>query len=214
MRQRYAILLDAQGEITLPALELPWWDVEQDRARIARVEATTLNVSAPETTVSSAARNPVTASNQGPAYGLLVQLGNDAWAWLLSGATVLLLLYLGWCKRNDFRAAWKSSQARRQTRKRLLEACANNDAPAARRTLIAWARAHWRDAGICSFRQVTDRADAADWKPVLAELDASVFAGTARDWRGAQLALLIRQRTRRGATTSARQARLPDPYGA
>ena len=216
LRQRYAILLDVPGEITLPALQLQWWDVVQNRVRTARVEATTLKVSAPAPGDAVARpRELAAAADRAPAYELLVQLGQDAWAWLSAAALSLLLLFLAWRKRDDFQNACLRARGRRQSRMRLLAACAANDAPAARRELIGWGRAHWRDDGISSLRQIADRAGQAGWNEVLEQLDAAVFAGVARDWRGDGLALLVEQQGRVGkAARTPRDAGLPDPYGA
>ncbi|WP_027069370.1 BatD family protein [Novilysobacter defluvii] len=44
VRRQFALVPSAAGEVTLPALELQWWDVGADRARTARLEPVTLTV--------------------------------------------------------------------------------------------------------------------------------------------------------------------------
>ena len=44
VRRQFALVPSAAGEVTLPALEMQWWDVASDRARAARLEPVTLEV--------------------------------------------------------------------------------------------------------------------------------------------------------------------------
>lgn len=44
VRRQFALVPSAAGEVTLPAVEVQWWDVASDRARTARLEPVTLSV--------------------------------------------------------------------------------------------------------------------------------------------------------------------------
>ena len=216
VRQHYAILLDSPGEITLPALELQWWDVVQGRTRTARIEATRLQVAAADPGQAvTRARDLVESAGRAPAYGLLFQLGENALIGLSAGAAAMLLLILAWWQRDGLGKAWRRGRARRRTRERLLRACTCHDAVAARRELIAWGRAQFDDEGISSLRQIADRARDAGWSKAIDELDTAVFASVSIDWRGDRLALLVQREGRAGKAPGTLQAaRLPDPYGA
>lgn len=105
VRRQFALVPSAAGEVTLPALELQWWDVEADRARTARLEPVTLTV-LPGAGVPT---RPAPAGATGPTMGdpgadVGAGLAGDAPAppsnrgWILAAATfaALWLLTLVW----------------------------------------------------------------------------------------------------------------------
>lgn len=70
-------------------------------------------------------------------------------------------------------------------RKAFLAACGANDAPTARRELLAWARAHWPDAPPAGLTALAQRVDAHQ-ATLLRELDRACYAGGI--WQGGPLA--------------------------
>jgi hypothetical protein len=60
-----AIVPTRVGELRIPALEIAWWDVENDQARVARLPARTLQVAAGAGTPTGNQRSPLQAQ---PAY--------------------------------------------------------------------------------------------------------------------------------------------------
>lgn len=105
VRRQFALVPSAAGEVTLPALELQWWDVEADRARTARLEPVTLTV-LPGAGVPT---RPAPAGATGPAVDdpgadVVTGLAGDTPAspanrgWILAAATfaALWLLTLVW----------------------------------------------------------------------------------------------------------------------
>lgn len=214
LRQRYAIVLERAGEVTLPAVKLDWWDVGQDRARVARVEATTLTVAAAVSTNDGIRdRDLVAAGDPATLAGGQPHGPRAAWAWL---AGALGGIALAWYTRRHWSrvaALYKALRQRRRCLKNVERACSSNDAIAARIGLLEWSRAHWGDPRIYSLRQLAARTS-DDWVGALARLDAAVFAAHQRAWQGDELRRLIRRQHRNPGASNAQQAanELPGPY--
>jgi len=209
LQQRYVIVFEQAGEITLPALELAWWDTAQDRARVGRIDATTLTITAPASPVERL-RTGSGDTVAGATTSALPQ------RWLVLALALLALLGLSWIVRRQSRRfmAWLE-QARRQRDSwlRLERACADNNAVAARRELIDWSRARWRDERISSLRQIAARSVLQSWADELARLDAAVFAAQRGTWQGQGLLRLLEQQRRDGAAPKKHLLQsLPGPY--
>jgi hypothetical protein len=204
LQQRYAIVFEQAGEITLPALALAWWDTGQDRARVARVESTTLTISAPAVSVD-------------PQRGVAAAAtGAQPLRWLALALAGLVVFGLAWIARRQDNGvlAWLERARRgRYSRLRVERACAANDAVAARRGLIDWGRAYWQDQRINSLRQIAARSGLQSWVDELARLDAAVFAAERSAWQGQGLRRLLQQQRRSDAARKRKRLQvLPGPY--
>lgn len=99
-RQRIVLVPLGAGELEVPALELPWWDIKADRARIARSQPLRIAVqpaAAPPPT--PAATGPAPAASEGAPAGdasAVPAPGGGPWPWIAA------LLALGW----GLHAAW------------------------------------------------------------------------------------------------------------
>ena len=209
LQQRYVIVFEQAGEITLPSLELAWWDTAQDRARLARIEATTLTI-----TARASPLDRLSASSGEEVAGTTA--GALPLRWLVLALAGLALLGLPWIARRQSRRllAWLGQTRRqRDSRLRLEQACADNDAVAARRELIGWSRARWRDERISSLRQIAARCGLQSGTDELARLDAAVFAAAPGAWQGQGLRRLLKQQRRGGAARKRQRLQaLPGPY--
>jgi hypothetical protein len=226
LQQRYAIIFDQAGEITLPGLELHWWNLNLDRAAVTSVAATGLTVSA---TGAPAASSTVAGDSlSGVAKGGVIKgLGTSArglippglyqhWTWLLllpGGLLMVTLLMLAKPLYARILARLQLAGTRRRCLQNLKQACHSNDAPQTRHELMKWGRVHWRDHRICSLHQLARPGQSAHWTRELAGLDAAVFALQVDDWHGNALWELIRQEVK--STSAKKQPRtslLPGLY--
>lgn len=162
----FAIVPQRDGELSIPAITLDWWDVAHDRAEQASVPARILQVSGAVVGASSAPppqaaqpviRNtPVPAASAAPATAPI--LSNEAQpVWraiaLVSFALWLLVVVaaVAWfsMRRKERKAAPPGAKAaiaealpdHRTLRKETLDAARSHDAAACERALLAWARA-------------------------------------------------------------------------
>ncbi len=165
--RKFAIVPNRPGSLTLPALSLSWWDTGHDRAANAEVPALTLNVApagagvpsaeaqnatnvAKATTAQSpaatAAPRPLildtSASGELRTWRMLALIALGLWALTVAAG-------LAWMLRQRRRAALAPlaalpvsvSASATSARKAFDGACARDDARAAARALLAWARA-------------------------------------------------------------------------
>jgi hypothetical protein len=201
LQQRYAIIFDQAGEITLPGLSLHWWNLDLGRAVVTSVAATGLTVSA---TAASAASSPVTVDSlngavkgQGTSARGLISSGlYQHWTWLLllpGGLLMVTLLMLAKPLYARILVRLRLAGKRRRCLHNLKQACRSDDAAQTRHELINWGRVHWRDHRISGLHQLARPGQSVHWARELASLDAAVFAQRVDDWRGNALWELIRQ---------------------
>lgn len=227
--QTVALIADQPGHYSFPRLAVTWWDTSSNQARQAILPARTLVVlpapgsptpatPAPVATAAPvAARSPSTAPQPAPA-----QQGNEPpWRWISLGLVILWLATL---------AAWLLSRRPRtpplprprpaapvpppatasQARSAFIEACRNDDAPGARRHLLAWAAAMWgtMPSGLSA---VAARLDDPEVTSLLRELDRACFASD-RHWSGQALATALGALPATRATVSRSSTRLAPLY--
>lgn len=201
--QDIAIIANAAGQYEIPALHLYWWDTDKNVQREIELPARTLDV-LPGTGGTAA---PPAPSNQNSdvtmpsaissaLQGTESSTTNYRWAWI---SLFFALLWLGtlaaWWRSNRRNAknppnaqpATPTVSAPRiaEARKAFQQACHNNDAPAARRHLLDWARATWPQDPPIGLKALAERMSDDRFKPLLGELDRACYADG--EWQGTAL---------------------------
>jgi hypothetical protein len=213
--ERLSMLPTQPGEFELPAVEMRWWDVENDRPRTARLAPVVLRVQpAPGTELPGrpdavaggvagaasgvAGRGPVGGSGFGAA-GQTVVTDPGMWPWLA------LFLGLGWLTTGGL--WWRrtlglpvptapptggehAARSLGAALRRVREACEANDVGLARQAVLAWGRARWSDHTVndlIAVRRLGGEALARE----LDQLDASRYAAEGQPWDGRALAALV-----------------------
>ena len=205
-RDQYAIIGLAGGEIELPALQVPWWDIEAAEWKVASLPARTLIIEGapvaavvePEVTVVPAGETAVQDSEEALAV-------ISAWQRATEVLPVLWLLTLA--------AWWWSSRSaprnRREPREpepppahkhqgQLLKtartAAADGDGAAVRNAILEWGRLQWPTAAPRSIGEFANRVE----RPLSDELHRLSAASYSRDggsWDGKALADALRNVT-------------------
>ena len=152
--EKIAFIPSKAGTYTLPALELPWFNVKTQQKEIAKIPAVTIiAVGAEKATESNSAPTEIGdkpavsyASKQNSRYSLLT----DNYFWQgLAGFFALgwLLTVIFWVKRKSaFATTAKSLSPNahpindKDNITTLRKACANNNAKAAKQALLAWGK--------------------------------------------------------------------------
>ena len=201
LQQRYVIIIDQAGVVTLPQLRLTWWDVKRDAARVVTLDATSVTVAA-DPDIDADHHDILSSLAAAKPGGWLIQPLFRYWPWFTAASIVLLIAGLlgaaTGLRRRLVATAWRALQ-RRQCRRVLKQACFGNDAAATHRALIAWSRLHWRDPRISSLYSIASRCGSSDWNEPLARLDAALFAARPGDWQGRELWHLVRMQGSSGA---------------
>lgn len=137
----FAVIAQVPGEVALPALELPWWNVDAHRWEVARLEPTRVDVlpnMEPSPVSEEPAPDPAAAGGVAP---------RGPWPFVSVGLLIAWLATLGLWLRT--RAASGSIPprgplARRAANRRLLKAlrgaCERDDPGQTRQLLLDWAK--------------------------------------------------------------------------
>jgi hypothetical protein len=191
--ERFAVIAQQAGTIELPAVELPWWNVDQERWEVARVEPRSIEVRADQTAVAP----PLPET--GPRTVAVTERDPGAWPWIsaaLAGgwlATIAVWLFSsrrGQKRRPAPRTARPPSI--RQLLKQLLAACRVNDPQRTRELLLAWGARQFADDPPASLGVLAGRLTG----PLAAEietLEAALYGRQVPQWQGQRLAGLLQQ---------------------
>ncbi|HZD51458.1 MAG TPA: BatD family protein [Woeseiaceae bacterium] len=217
-KDQYALIAVDPGDVRLPALELPWWDIDERRWQIAALPARTLRV-APS---SDALPSPTAVADAAaPAVGHAADPGplpSGGWRNLSAALAVLWLatLLIWWRSRRSaapLPAAPAPTAPKAGSRSSLLRAARRaaerGDACEAKSALLKWGRLEWPGRPPLSIGDIAARLT----EPAAAELrrlsDSSYGPG-GEPWNGARLARALGSlKTGRGHSDTRTQERLP-----
>ncbi|MBE0483282.1 MAG: protein BatD [Bacterioplanes sp.] len=210
-----ALVPSREGTIELPEIRIPWWDVQQQKVRYARLPARTLNVQANHVISQPTTPLPSTAmSTSGTSEHADVSVNSYpdhvvvfdkrlVVAWLI--VTLLLLgiiTYLFATRRHQRSTASsvydKTPQDEADTTEaaawqQLQTACREHNAASIRQSLIRWANLYrgTQHTTLTSVQQVlqhlTNESIRAQLSPELNALDANLYASDAPPIDGASL---------------------------
>ena len=193
--ERFAVIAQRPGPVTLPGLEVPWWDVDEERWQIARVEPVTVEV------LPGEALDPVPDAAASSAPRTIVERDAGFWPWLSGGLAagwLATLAAFGWfaarSRRRDVPAAAVEGPrpSVRSLMRQLDAACRVDDAQRVRALLLDWARLQFSDAPPASLGALAARIPG----PLAAEiatLEAALYGPRPGEWRGRRLAELLRE---------------------
>ncbi len=195
---QYALIGVAGGEVILPGLSLPWWDIEANEWRVAELPAVSLNIlpsdeppmpePVPDTSVDAVAAVV--------AEPVIVQ--PEIWRRVAEVlAAIWLLTVFAW---------WWSTRPRREERgpppvplhkqqarhlKAARKAALAGDAGQVRRALLEWGRLQWPDKPPRSIGRLAEGVS-DPLHSELKQLSGSSYGPNGGGWDGAELAKALR----------------------
>ncbi len=188
-RQRVALLALRGGEVILPAIRLNWWNTADERWETAELPQRILQAQA---SFEQGAAQPLAAPVQAvPLNDWLVPLLAGGWlftglAWWISSRIIANRRLRGSLLSRLSRDSGGRLARVREHLGSLAAACRSDDAAAAEKALLAWARAYWGSGAPRNLRQLGDRFG----EPAATEcrrLDAALYAPAAGSWNPAVL---------------------------
>ena len=229
--QTIAFIARRPGRYVLPAVTLRWWNTRTNRPEVATLPSRTLLIlpaPAPTPSVtaspSAAAGAPARAAPpatraSGHAPSRLVSQ-RTLWPWLSAALAALWLATVGawlWSRRRQPRPRpHAAATARRPARpdakteqSAFRDACARNDARAARRHLLNWLAAAWGVPATSLGPLAAVNRD-PHLEAQLRELEQACYGGG--DWQGAPLAGALRELPARSGAAAERDEPLPPLY--
>lgn len=214
--QNIAVVVNKKGEVRLPEMRIPWFNIKSGRLEYATMPAQTLKVSgvampsqAPQAQSSDLSREPEPQDmnavaqipeNEGvniwPVVSLIFML-----LWLITSYLLWRQMQNGESKTKEASPSQLALSARL---KAIKQACRSNDANEARAAILAWAQAQGH-SNITRLEQVAQFSDDAALKQALQELDYTLYSPNGNSaWQGEYLWQLIRAiKPQRDASASA-----------
>lgn len=209
--QEVALIPGAEGVYRLPAIELPWWNLETGRVEIATLPRRDLIVRAPAATAAPAEVESSPAM-PAPASVPAVAAANPFWLWLsllLACGWISTLLYWWIRRRRNLPAPPTQAEhpSLRQARRQLQQACEAADAAAARHALLAWGRALLQPREVHNLHQLGIELG-ADLAAQVDLLNTSLYAKSATTWSGDELLQLCQRLERQQLSPESRASGL------
>lgn len=216
-----------EGQIEIPAIKLPWWNLNKNKTEMAELPATSLTIS-PEANSISAAAKPASAleGNRQPIQKLTNgdSTKNDEtsiWQWLTIVLLILFLLSLVlivilWRKINsekEFHAKKNitpevQSTSIREAINAIKKSCAKNNPRATMNATLDWARLQWPNSRVNSLQDVATLIDQPEFSKQITALLASCYSNEKTTWQAEQFWTVL---NRYAFITRATNSASPDP---
>jgi hypothetical protein len=199
-RDQYAMIGVTEGEVMLPAVDLPWWNIDAGAWEVASLPATVLNI-LPSATAAPPPPPPVEEAAEeesGPAIETEI-VYVDFWRYVSAGlGAVWLMTVIGWWwSRRPLRTEPKEPppppihKQQAKSLKVARKAALDGDAAGVKAAVLEWGRLQWPDDPPRSVGVVARRVSL----PLATELEAlcsATYGRGAKDWNGEALAKSLR----------------------
>ncbi len=202
--EKIAMIPGKSGTFKLPAVEIPWWNIQTDTMEIARIDAVTIQakgtgnnavnppaippkISAPATQTKPTAFNLSKKNKQ----------NNTLWKWVALAAglgwllTTLGLAYFFYSQRKKRLLEKKSTETidaesrRFKAGRNFRSACQNNNPAEARTALLLWAKARWPDNPPANLVEVGKRLPPLQEQ--IQQLEQILYKPSEKEWNGGLL---------------------------
>lgn len=213
--ERFAVIAQTAGGLIIPAVELPWFNVDRREWEVARIEPR------PVTVLPSRepGAEPVPAPTPDAPPAESGQTGQRVWQGISAALLAAwMLTLLAWRQSGRARQAavlrQPAAEAPRVSERRLLRqlraACNTNDAVLTRRLLLAWGAARFGEeprslGGLAAMLP-------ADLAAAIGDLERSLYGPGSPEWNGRALRAALAQAdavTRSGASKAGERELLP-----
>lgn len=193
LQQKTALIPSQAGQIELPALSIPWFNVHSQKTEIAQLPATIITAIA--TINNEPTTSPLTPLVEEkiistPAPNNASPPQSSTWMWLalfLGLGWLITLTFIAWAR---YQTEPKQNLAKKQPitnskhlLKTLQQTCNENDPHATHKALLAWAKEIY---GTNTLGELNNHSDSA-LKTELAQLNHSLYAKTPLSWDGSTL---------------------------
>ncbi|MAI79540.1 MAG: hypothetical protein CL917_11405 [Deltaproteobacteria bacterium] len=224
-----------EGHLTLPSIDVEWWDTETDQARVATLPARTVQVHPgeqsnaqseplPMATAPSPPQNPMSQNKAEPTESemAVTHPGTSVWTSFWVIVVTLIAVIVFWKTYSSDKPRTSNFLTRnlehKQLKRKLRHACSSSDPIAAESTLLEIASLKWPERAPRSTAEILQHIGTSEMACELKALAASRYAKTtSEEWNGDELWEAFRRSTlaRTGKlrkTHSTKHSLLPDLY--
>lgn len=190
--EKIAFIPGQGGQFTLPAIEVPWFNTQTGKLERAKIPETTLTALAPTGSISEPVitkapeLSPIHIDSKETPQ-LAVSNESNLWMWLtafFAVAWLVTLLYLlGKRKKIDVPVPDKTELSIAESVKALKNACADNNAQAAKDALIVWGRLKYQVSSLGALETFCD----ARFRDEIQKLNQHLYGQADEAWQGKKL---------------------------
>jgi len=189
--EKIAFIPTKAGNITLPEINIPWWNTKTGKLQYARIAAKTINVlpgAATQIAVTPAiSSTAITQTNNTNTDNFIT---NPAWIYSTLFFAVLWLLTLGLFfkqkKTNIVQTrvadVVTANNKTRNLSKKFASACHQNNASLCKKLLIEWGQQQWPDVSILSLSDISARLEDDEFGYQVMLLNRSLYSESADSW--------------------------------
>lgn len=193
-RERYVVMPQEAGSVEIPAVELPWWNIDTERWEVARIDPRLIEV-APGAGSDEPADTAVATTEPD-----LAAAADWWWPWLsaalavgwLATAAAWLLTARTGRRVRPRRQRTESQPSARGLLRQISAACKAGDAHRTRELVLAWGQRQFSEDPPRSLGSLASRLPEALAQEVSA-LEATLYGPAGSDWRGDKLETLLQQ---------------------
>lgn len=183
-----AVVVNKGGEVTIPGVTIPWWDLQSNTLKYAKIPPTTVFVAGGDPASNESSDDPsefappadnvvpLTPTGQSGVSKTLWQL-----ATVLFASLWLVFMFMWWRERGVRNAGESLTISGRHTpEKKVLNqlriACNENALVDIRKKLLEWAQLHWSDKEITTLDDIAERVDNSELQHDIRALDSALYS--------------------------------------
>ncbi|QDQ39851.1 protein BatD [Legionella geestiana] len=180
--QKVTWVLDTAGEITLPGVQVPWYNAQTGKTESASLPPLKIRVVPAAEALNPEKTTPAPRVLE-PQHVLPAKAGGYSyWLAAVLGAGWLSTVFCWWWR------AHRGARTLKRGRRALRRACRHNNAQAAEQALLALARQVWPDARFLNLADIRVRVDSVPLQEALSTLEQTLYgAEEALAWNGQSL---------------------------
>lgn len=216
-----AYIPNQPGEVTLPEIKIPWWNIDKDQIEVATVPKHTFTVTGTANT-----ENSPTPSLQTPQSPVTPTTHTESASRFWITLTVLLIflwggtLIIGWHFYKKQKWSQQQAQDKTETQRRPLKkasqalknACLNNEPEKAKAALFTWINSRWPEVSVRHLGDITHCFNSSEIKAEIQDLQQSLYASQPTPWQGKTLwEAFLNDQQKKAEPTQAKEA-LPPLY--
>lgn len=195
-----AIVPNRAGKLTLPEVNLRWWDTKQKLFKSATLDAVTLNV-------TGGALTPQNLIEDAPADSTQVGINTDLssitapspitvktipiWIYLCNLITIISTLVfaaLYWKNKRELAEIYATTREEQHEQAKnenqawnlIKKHLSTQELVPLRNAVISWAQIHWQDSQLINLQNLSEKANQPALTEQLTKLDAEIYSGKAQ----------------------------------
>lgn len=177
---KIAYVPTAKGQVEFPQINLPWWNINTDKAETATLAAQQFSVAAGQLTTPTANVAPIAvSSNAKVTPATLVKTSNPIWQWLtFVFAALWVITLITWFLKRKPRAESNTDNSVKYDYllMSVKRACLNNDAKQIQTSVISWAKIFCADDGLTSLAKVGQHFHNQELMQLLQAVEKNIYA--------------------------------------